>query len=170
MGSEISPGDLGRESLSSDEQTVTNAFEEGIAAARLYLFHLAQQVVDGYREHKWDILIGDDTQAAQVFLKRLKIGMVLGSDVTAFYGAIKDGVPPSVTYDSPYNTRIHKGLPPGPISNVTDSSLYAVAHPANTDWLYFVAGDDGKTYFAKTEAEHEANVSKYCHKLCSATQ
>jgi len=109
----------------------------------------------------------DRNQAAQVFLKRLSIDMPLGSDVTAFYGAIRDGVAPSVSYDSPYNTRMHKGLPPGPISNVSASSLQAVAHPADTDWLYFVAGDDGVTHFAKTEAEHNDNVSKYCHKLCS---
>ena len=112
----------------------------------------------------------DRNQAAQVFLKRLSIGMQLGSDVTAYYGAIKDGLPPSLTYDSPYNTLIHGGFPPGPISNVTESSLMAVAHPADTDWLYFVAGDDGKTYFAGTLDEHNANVAKYCHKLCSQTQ
>jgi UPF0755 protein len=112
----------------------------------------------------------DRNQAAQVFLKRLQMDMLLGSDVTAFYGAIRDGVSPSVTYDSPYNTRLHKGLPPGPISNVTASSLEAVAHPAATDWLYFVAGDDGVTHFAKTVDEHNANVARYCHKLCEAAQ
>lgn len=112
----------------------------------------------------------DRNQAAQVFLKRLQIGMPLGSDVTAYYGAIHDGLAPSLTYDSPYNTLIHKGLPLGPISNVSDSSLQAVAHPANTGWLYFVAGDDGVTHFANTLDEHNANVSKYCHKLCSQAQ
>ena len=109
----------------------------------------------------------DRNQVAQVFLKRLSIDMPLGSDVTAYYGAIHDGLPRSLDYDSPYNTRLHKGLPPGPISNVSASSLQAVAHPADTDWLYFVAGDDGVTHFAKTEDEHNANVSNYCHKLCS---
>lgn len=108
----------------------------------------------------------DRAQAAQVFLKRLGIGMQLGSDVTAFYGTHLVGVAPSVTYDTPYNTRIHGGLPPTPISNVSVGSLEAVAHPADTDWLYFVAGDDGTTYFAKTAAEHEANVAKYCTTLC----
>lgn len=104
---------------------------------------------------------------AQVFLTRGKVGMNLGSDVTAFYGSILAGVEPSVFYDSPYNTRIHLGLPPGPISNVSESSLNAVAHPAGTDYLYFVAGDDGNTYFSKTNEEHEALTKKYCKKLCS---
>jgi UPF0755 protein len=108
----------------------------------------------------------DRTQAAQVFLSRLALGMPLGSDVTANYGAIIAGQAPSLTYDSPYNTLIHTGLPPGPISNVSDSSLTAVAHPADTDWLYFVAGDDGNTYFSKTLEEHEALTKEYCHKLC----
>lgn len=108
----------------------------------------------------------DRAQAAQVFLTRLKMDMTLGSDVTARYGAIRAGVTPSLTYDSPYNTLIHKGLPPGPISTVSDSSLKAVAHPANTDWLYFVAGDNGTTYFSKTLEDHQALTQKYCHKLC----
>ncbi len=108
----------------------------------------------------------DQAQAAQVFLKRLSIGMMLGSDVTAFYGALLAGQTPSVSYDSPYNTRMHGGLPPTPISNVTVGALDAVAHPANSDWLYFVSGDDGVTHFSKTLSEHEANVSQYCKKLC----
>ncbi|MEO6513074.1 MAG: endolytic transglycosylase MltG [Candidatus Saccharimonadales bacterium] len=108
----------------------------------------------------------DRNQAAQVFLKRLRIDMMLGSDVTARYGAVHAGVTPSLDYDSPYNTLLHKGFPPAPISNVSDSSLKAVAHPATTDWLYFVAGDDGTTYFSKTLEEHEALTQKYCHKLC----
>lgn len=108
----------------------------------------------------------DRTQVAQVFLKRMKIGMPLGSDPTAFYGAYLAGQEASVSYDSPYNTRIHTGLPPTPISNVTVNSLQAVANPANTDWLYFVSGDDGTTHFSRTLQEHEDNTARYCHKLC----
>ena len=73
----------------------------------------------------------------------------LGSDVTAYYGAIIAGHAPTTTYDSPYNTLLHTGLPPTPISTVSASSLYAAGHPASTDWLYFVSGDDGNTYFHK---------------------
>lgn len=109
----------------------------------------------------------DRAQAAQVFLKRLEIDMTLGSDVTAFYGAIIAGQRPSTTYDSPYNTLRYKGLPPGPISNVSSSSLEAIARPANTEWLYFVAGDDGKTYFSKTFEEHESLIKQHCHRLCN---
>lgn len=113
----------------------------------------------------------DRAQAAQVFVKRVKIGMPLGSDVTAIYGAINAGQPQltqgqKLALDTPYNTLMRTGFPPTPISNVSESSLQAVARPANTDWLYFVAGDDGTTYFSKTVEEHEALAAKYCHKLC----
>lgn len=110
---------------------------------------------------------GDRAQVAQVFLKRLRGGIKLESDVTAFYGAVLAGKKPTVDYDSAYNTYIVKGLPIGPISNVSESSLNAVAAPAQTDWLYFVAGDDGKTYFSKTLEEHEALTAAHCRKLCS---
>lgn len=109
----------------------------------------------------------DKPIVAQVFLTRLRQSMALGSDVTAFFGAVKDNQTPSVTYDSPYNTRLHPGLPPGPISNVSQSSLAAVANPASTDYLFFVAGDDGKTYFSHTVAEHEALTKEHCKKLCN---
>lgn len=125
----------------------------------------------------------DRPTIAQVFLKRYRIGMQLGSDVTAMYGAVIDGVPlPSdpakaaavaISYDSPYNTRKHNGLPPGPISNVSRSSLEAIANPTATDFLFFVAGDPdeqgnpGKTYFANTVEEHDQNVANYCKILCN---
>ncbi len=109
---------------------------------------------------------GDRNQAAQVFLSRIRQGILLGSDVTAFYGAAKAGQSASTSYDSPYNTHLYRGLPPGPIGNVSQSSLEAVAHPANTDWLYFVTGDDGTTHFSRTLEEHNAAAAQYCHKLC----
>ena len=109
----------------------------------------------------------DQLVVSQVFYARLKKGMMLGSDVTARYGAISAGLEPSLTYDSPYNTLIHAGLPPTPISTINTNSLNAAAHPASTNWLYFVTGDDGITHFSSTLAEHQANTAKYCHKLCS---
>lgn len=108
----------------------------------------------------------DRQKVAQVFLKRVRISMMLGSDVTAYYGAEIASLPRSVTTDTPYNTRLHNGLPPGPIGNVSKSSLQAVADPAGTDYLYFVAGDDGNTYFSKTLDEHNANVAAHCLKNC----
>ena len=109
----------------------------------------------------------DQPQVAQVFLSRLKMGMMLGSDVTALYGSVVVGQQPNLTYDSPYNTLIHTGLPPTPISSITANALTAATHPSTTtNWLYFVAGDDGTTYFSNTLQEHQAYTAKYCHKLC----
>ncbi len=106
-------------------------------------------------------------QVAQVFYKRLADGMVLGSDVTFEYAAAQLGVTPAVNIDSPYNTRLNPGLPPGPIANMNFAALQAVADPAPGDYLYFVAGDDGQTYFARTDEEHQANVAAHCHDLCN---
>ncbi len=108
----------------------------------------------------------DMSKVAQVFYSRLNSGMILGSDVTFMYAAAKMGVAPTVDLDSPYNTRRHAGLPPGPIAAPGLAALKAVAEPADTDYLYFVAGDDGVTYFARTLAEHDANVARHCDKNC----
>ncbi len=108
----------------------------------------------------------DRKKVAQVFLSRLKIDMPLGSDVTFIYAADQKNQPRRVDFASPYNTRIHKGLPPGPIATPSIGSLRAVVDPSHTDYLYFVAGDDGKTYFSKTNEEHDRAVAQHCHKLC----
>lgn len=80
--------------------------------------------------------------AAQVFIKRLEIGMKLQSNATD-------------NYPAEYDTYSIDGLPPGPISNVSISSLKAVAQPADTNYLYFVAGKDCVTRFSETLEQHE---------------
>lgn len=109
----------------------------------------------------------DQRQVAQVFYKRLGIGMPLGADATFEYAASQLGVTPAVDIDSPYNTRRYAGYPPGPIANMKIEALRAVANPAPGEYVYFVSGDDGKTYFARTVEEHEANAATHCKKLCS---
>lgn len=109
----------------------------------------------------------DQRQVAQIFYTRLALGMSLGSDVTYKYGALLLGVQPTPQLDSPYNTRVKVGLPPGPVSNFNFFALEAVAEPAEGDFVYFVSGDDGKTLFSHTLQEQEANISQFCQKLCS---
>lgn len=106
-------------------------------------------------------------QVAQVFYLRLATDMPLGSDVTAYYGADKIGESRSVAVDTPYNTRIHKGMPPGPIATPGLTALEAVTAPAQGDYLYFLSGDDDKTYFAHTVEEHEKNAAEHCKIKCS---
>lgn len=109
----------------------------------------------------------DQQQVAQVFLLRLAKGMPLGSDVTAYYGAIKAGQSPTVAVDTPYNTRIHAGLPPGPIATPSIGALMAAAHPAPGDYLFFLSGDDDVTYYARTDEEHQANIRNHCQTKCA---
>jgi UPF0755 protein len=98
---------------------------------------------------------------AQIFLKRYHTGISLGSDVTVKYASDLAGVSFDLNLNSPYNTRLNAGLPPGPICNPGLNALDAVAHPAATDYLYFVTGNDGVTYYAKTLAQHNANVAAH---------
>lgn len=160
---ETKASEIIRKSLDEMDQHLTPEIRKAFASQGLSLHQgviLASIVEQEVSNNK------DRAMVAQVFLKRLKIDMRLGSDVTAHYGAIKAGKTASVGFDSPYNTRLHDGLPPGPIGNVSASSLEAVAFPAQTDWLYFVSGDDGKTYFSKTLEEHESLTKKHCKELC----
>ena len=109
----------------------------------------------------------DQRQVAQVFYTRLAIGMPLGSDVTYQYIADKTGVARDPSLDSIYNTRIHAGLPPGPIASPGMSALLAVANPASGDYQFFLSGDDGVMYFSRTNAEHDANIVNHCKVNCS---
>lgn len=158
------PSVIIRESLVEMGQHLTSDIQAAFAAENLTTYQgliLSSIVVQEVNKP------ADQAQAAQVFLSRLKSGSVLGSDVTIRYGAIVNGRAPSLDFDSTYNTHLHNGLPPTPISTINASSLAAVAHPAGTNWLYFVAGDDGTTYFSTNLQEHESLTKQYCHKLCS---
>jgi len=160
---DTSPSVIIRESLEEMGQHLTPSLQASFAAEGLSTYQgltLASIVNQEVSKP------GDQAQVAQVFLSRLKANMSLGSDVTADYGSIAAGHAPSLTFDSPYNTLIHTGLPPTPISTVTASALNAVAHPAPTNWLYFVTGDNGITYYSTTLAQHQTQTSQYCHKLC----
>lgn len=162
--SDTAPSVIIRESLTEMGQQLTPAVQAAFASEGLSPYQgltLASIVEQEVNKP------GDQTQVAQVFLSRLKAGSTLGSDVTARYGAIEAGLAPSLSYDSPYNTLIHPGLPPTPISTISTSALTAVEHPAPTNWLYFVTGDNGTTYFSTNLQEHEAQTQQYCHKLCS---
>jgi UPF0755 protein len=112
---------------------------------------------------------------ASVFLNRLKAGIPLQADPTVQY-AVANGDEASVqayTYwkkeltvddlklDSPYNTYVYAGLPPGPIANPGLASIQAVVRPAATDYLFFVAEGDGSHLFAETLEEHLRNVERY---------
>ncbi len=108
----------------------------------------------------------DQRQIASVFYNRLGAGMALGSDVTYHYAADIAGLARDHRLDSEYNTRIVAGLPPGPIAVPGLSALNAVADPAETDYLFFLSGDDDVTYFGRTDTEHTDNIRAHCQQKC----
>jgi UPF0755 protein len=109
----------------------------------------------------------EQKKIAQVFESRLEQDISLGADPTFIYAAKLKGVEPSPKIDSPYNTRINKGLPPTPIGTFELSALQAVAEPAEGDFLFFVAGDDGKIYYTRSEEEHQVSIKEHCKENCS---
>ena len=104
---------------------------------------------------------------AGVFENRLRKGMRLQCDPTVIYGMERLGkyngtlTGKDLSFESPYNTYEHGGLPPGPIGNPGEASLLAAIHPAQTNYLYFVANTQGGHFFGATLEEHNKNVTKY---------
>jgi UPF0755 protein len=111
---------------------------------------------------------------AGVFLNRLRVGLPLQADPTVQFAVAED--PASVAQygwwkrdltlddlqrDSPYNTYVNAGLPPGPIANPGFDAIQAVVRPETTNFLFFVSRNDGTHVFAETLEEHLMNVERY---------
>jgi UPF0755 protein len=153
-----------RESLDEMQNSLTPEIVNGFAARGLNVYQgvtLASVINQETDDPSYQPTV------AQVFLTRIKNGMKLQSNVTANYAADIAGVPRNVNINSPYNTYIVDGFPPGPIGNLPASALKAVANPSNTDYVYFIAGDDGKMHFSHTADEHAAAIKQYCQKKCA---
>lgn len=102
-----------------------------------------------------------------VFHNRLRLGMKLMCDPTVVYAVrtVKeyDGIihQSDLRLDSPYNTYLYPGLPPGPICNPGRAALDAALQPASTDYLYFVSRNDGTHQFSATYDQHSQAVNRY---------
>lgn len=102
---------------------------------------------------------------AGVYWNRLRRGMRLQADPTVAYALKIDGkwtgtlYRSDYGYESPYNTYLHEGLPPGPICNPGLAALKAAASPAKTDFLYFVADRAGGHTFSRTFEEHRDAIA-----------
>lgn len=98
---------------------------------------------------------------AAVYYNRLRKGMLLQADPTVQYALghhVGRVLYKDLTVESPYNTYVHKGLPPGPVSSPGVASLDAAANPANVPYLYFVASPDGHHEFRMTLDEHTSAI------------
>ena len=96
---------------------------------------------------------------ASVFINRLKANMKLQTDPTVIYGMGENYTGNIRKKDletiTPYNTYVIEGLPPTPIAMVSESALQAVAHPAKTEFYYFVADGSGGHKFTRNLNEHK---------------
>ena len=98
---------------------------------------------------------------AGVYRNRLRIGMALQADPTVQYAiSLKRGkrktrlFEKDYQFNSPYNTYLNPGLPPGPVNSPSRRSIEASLYPADVRYLYFVAGPDGRHVFSRTYGEH----------------
>lgn len=104
---------------------------------------------------------------ASVLVNRLERGMQLACDPTIIYALKLAGTyegnirKADLGIDSPYNTYIHTGLPPGPIANPGEESLRAALAPQKTDFLYFVSRNDGTHQFSKDLQSHLSAVARF---------
>lgn len=102
-----------------------------------------------------------------VFHNRLKRGMKLDCDPTIIYvlkneGTFRDRLrTKDLWLDSPYNTYLYPGLPPGPIANPGREALHAALYPADVDYFYFVSKNDGSHHFSSSFKDHQNAVNKY---------
>jgi UPF0755 protein len=111
----------------------------------------------------------DRDMIAAVFLNRLNQGMPLQTDPTVIYGIGPkfDGNlrKTDLRNNTAYNTYMHKGLPPSPIAMPSKESIWAAAHPAKSNALFFVAKGDGSSHFSQSLKEHEMAVDRYQRKI-----
>ncbi|HEV3231726.1 MAG TPA: endolytic transglycosylase MltG, partial [Candidatus Dormibacteraeota bacterium] len=106
----------------------------------------------------------DRAPIAQVFYNRLAAGMPLQDDATLLFAkGVTSGIPTDADkqVNSPYNTYLHTGLPPGPICNPGLAAIQAALNPTPNDYLYFITDNAGHAHFARTLAEHEALIARY---------
>lgn len=102
-----------------------------------------------------------------VFHNRMKRGMKLDCDPTIIYALKQEGRfagrlrTKDLKFDTPYNTYLYPGLPPGPICNPGQKSIESALYPAEEDYLYFVSKNDGSHHFSRTLKEHLRAVRKY---------
>ncbi|HZS15045.1 MAG TPA: endolytic transglycosylase MltG [Candidatus Dormibacteraeota bacterium] len=118
------------------------------------------------REAQFD---DDRPKVASAIFNRLSQGMALQSDATVEYGLGITGREPSADelhQDTPYNTYLHTGLTPTPISNPGLASLQAAAHPAATQFLFWVADGCGHNHYAVTAQQHDQQVAQFLNSPC----
>jgi UPF0755 protein len=161
---------LGATPRQIEKQLVGQFFQElprdALARARALHVTVPQLVTVASLVEREAKIEADRPMIAAVIYNRLRLGMPLQIDATIEYALPHHQAELSLAdlrIDSPYNTYTHDGLPPTPIANPGLPSLEAALHPAKTDDLYYVYCGNGRHVFAKTLAQHDANVARCLH-------
>ncbi len=152
------PGHVVKKMVSHFFETLPDSFED--KANQLGLT-MQEAVALASIVEKEAMLDSERPIIASVYLNRLRKGMRLECDPTVIYalGGIDRRLGHNdLSYQSPYNTYLNYGLPPGPISNPGVASLRAAVNPANSGYLFFVAKGDGSHIFSYNYAEHLAAI------------
>lgn len=167
----LMPGEYGIYEKSSAREVIEKMYNSTIQFFSDSLLARAKKL--GYTMHQIitiaSIIKGETNRSdemptiAQVYYNRLKIGMRLQADPTVQY--IQPNGWKNLTYkdlkmDSPYNTYIYSGLPPGPINNPGRDALMAALYPDSNKYLYFVANGDGGHNFSTNYSQHLRQVAK----------
>jgi len=106
----------------------------------------------------------DRGNVCSVYYNRLKINMSLGVDATLLYALGRLSPEPSfdeLKSTSPYNTRNHTGLPPGPISNPGTAAIMACVNPPQTQYLFYFTDRQGVTHFETNQQDFDRDIAKY---------
>jgi UPF0755 protein len=118
------------------------------------------------REARFD---DDRPQVASVLYNRLDDGMLLQVDASVLYGLHVFGRSPTtdeLKADTPYNTYLHAGLPPTPIANPGLASVQATAHPASTQFLFYVSDACGHNHYSTTVQQHDQQAARFLNSPC----
>lgn len=153
--------DIVKMMLKNFDDHLTEEMKKGIDEENLSIYQFVTLASLIEKEAKYE---KDRPLIASVFLNRLDKHMKLQSDASISYamGTHKAAYSIAETrYDSPYNTYMYEGLPPGPIGNPGMDCMNAVLKAPHTSYLYFVADEDGHNYFAATYEEHMKNVEEH---------
>ena len=162
-----------REMLRNFDRRLTLQLRKEIVQQEKTLFDIIIMASLIEREVK---VFKDKKMISGIFWRRIDIGMPLQIDATIVYILQKKGLIPRQGWtfqemrrevglakgiDSPYNTYMHRGLPPGPISNPGMNSILAAINPKDKGYLFFLSTPEGKTIFSKTLREHNRAKARY---------
>lgn len=166
---QVTPGETATQLLSEMVARAKAEFEQlNVDAGAQALGLTPHQIITLASILQWEAkLPGDFPKVARAIYNRLAAGMPLQSDATV---AFANGVSGRISTTnaerantSPYNTYVHKGLPPGPIGSPGVVAIEAALHPAQGPWLYWVVvnPNSGQTVLSTTFAEHQAAVAQF---------